>query len=68
MAGETQLSDGNDSGTILGQSSTDKISFYGKAPVVRAAHIADATDATTALTRINAILVVLEDLGLTASS
>jgi hypothetical protein len=63
-----QLSDGNDAGTILGQSATDKVSLYGATPVVQAAHIADATDATTALTRINAILVVLENLGATAKS
>jgi len=30
-----QLSDGNPSGTSLGQSSTDLISFYGATPVVR---------------------------------
>lgn len=32
MAGERQLSDGNDAGTILGQSATDLIGFHGKAP------------------------------------
>jgi hypothetical protein len=33
-----QLSDGNDDGQVLGQSSTDKIGFYGlETPVVRPA-------------------------------
>jgi len=63
-----QLSDGNDEGTVIGQSATDKVGFYGATPVVQAAHIADATDTATALTRINAILVVLENLRLTATS
>lgn len=68
MAGETHHSDGNDAGQLYSQSASDKVGFYGKAPVIQASHIADATDATTALTRINAILVVLENLGLTAAS
>ena len=63
-----QLSKKDVDGTVLGQDATDKIGFYGKTPVVQAAHIADATDLTTALTRIAAILVVLENVGITASS
>jgi len=30
-----QLSDGNDDGQVLGQSSTDKVAFYGGTPVVK---------------------------------
>jgi hypothetical protein len=63
-----QLSDGNDDGTVLGQGDTDKIGFYGVTPVVRAATIADATDAATAITRINAVILALENLGLVKSS
>jgi hypothetical protein len=63
-----QLHDGNAEGVQIGQAATDKIGHYGATPVVQAAHIADATDATTALTRINAVLVVLENLGFTATS
>jgi hypothetical protein len=63
-----QLSDGNDDGTTLGQSASDKVSFHGKATVVQQTHIADATDATTAITRVNAVIAVLEAYGLTASS
>ena len=63
-----QLSDGNDDGTLLGQSSTDKIGFYGASTVVRPATIADATDAATAITRVNAVIAALETLGLVASS
>lgn len=62
-----QLSDGNDDGTILGQGATDKVGFFGKTPAVQPATIADATDAATAITRINAVIAALETLGLTAS-
>lgn len=30
-----QLSDGNSDGTVLGQSATDKVGFYGVTPVVQ---------------------------------
>ena len=63
-----QLSDGNDEGTILGQSATDKVGFYGKTPVVQAAHIADATDATTTQAAVNSIIAILEGVGLKATS
>jgi hypothetical protein len=82
MAGERQLSDGNDAGTILGQSATDKVGFFGAAPVVQQATIADATNTTTttstttALTtdldsvrsKLNSLLAKLETLGLLASA
>lgn len=62
-----QLSDGNDDGTTLGQSSTDKIAFYGATPINRPAAIADATDAASVITRANAIIVALRNLGLIAT-
>ena len=61
------LSDGNDDGTTLGQSAADKISFYNVTPVVKQAAIADATDAATAITRINAVILALETYGLLAT-
>lgn len=63
-----QLDDGNDEGTSLGQSAASKISLYGKTPVVQPSKIADATDAATAITKINAVIDALEALGITASS
>ena len=39
MAIGKQLSDGNTSGTALGQSATDPISFYGATPVAQRASI-----------------------------
>ncbi len=64
----TQVSNGDPSGTVVGQSATDKLGFFGATPVVRPATIADATDAATAITRVNAVIAALEALGLTASS
>ncbi len=40
---ENQLSDGSDSGTNLGQSTTDKIGFYGTTPVTRYAAVGAAS-------------------------
>lgn len=63
-----QLSDGGGDGANLGQSSTDKIGFYGKTPAAQPATIADATDAATAITKCNAVIAALKTLGLIASS
>ena len=63
-----QLSDGNDAGTILGQSASDKIGFHGVTPVVQQATIADATDATTTQAKLNLVIAALEAYGLLASA
>lgn len=63
-----QLSDGNDEGTILGQSATDKVGFYGKAPIAQGATVTDGNDATTTQAAVNAIIDRLKALGLIASS
>ena len=63
-----EISDGNDDGQRLGQSATDKVGFFGATPVDQPASVADATDAATAITQINAIIDRLEELGLLASN
>lgn len=63
-----QLSDGNDDGTVLGQDATDKIGFFGTTPIDQEATIADATDATTAISQLNLVIASLEAYGLLASS
>lgn len=63
-----QLSDGDDTGQILGQSATDKVGFFGTTPAVQQATVADATDAATAITQLNAVIAALETYGLLASS
>jgi len=71
MAVGEYLGNGNTDGTSLGQSSTEKISFYGVTPVVQRASAVQATlatststydTATTAL--LNEIVATLTGLGL----
>lgn len=64
-----QLSDGNDEGTILGQSATDLISFHNATPVDQAAAITLATGATFAVivTAVRAVLAALREKGLIAT-
>ena len=45
-----QLSDGDLDGTVLGQSVTDKIAFYGKTTIVQPAATAQSAIATTTIT------------------
>lgn len=60
-----QLSDGNPSGTLMGQSTTDKLGFYGlTTPIVQPSVTAATTTATTAtneaaIVRLTAALVNL---------
>lgn len=50
MSGETQLSDGNTAGQILGQSATDLVGFHGKAPSDQRAFTADVSTSVTTQT------------------
>lgn len=79
-----QLSDGNPDGTVLGQSATDKVGFFGATPVVQQSNLAavvttaiSSTGAyafTTAaqgndlVARVNSILTQLQNFGLQAGS
>ena len=64
------LGAGQDDGTVLGRSSTDKLGFYGLAtPVVRPAAIttlATTPTATDIATAVNSIISALATVGLTA--
>lgn len=65
MAAPTkQLSDANPGGSGLGQSATDKISFYGVTPIVQAQVAAAGTDAGTTQTLANNLRTSLINLGL----
>lgn len=44
------------------------VGFHGESAQAQAAHIANPTDLATAITSINALLVVIENIGLTAKS
>lgn len=56
------------SGAQVGKSATEKIGFFGATPVVQIANVVDATDAATAITKLNAVIAGLESLGLFASA
>jgi hypothetical protein len=64
----TQLSDGNVEGTALGQSSTDKLGFYGLAtPIVRpsvATAITTGATETATISLVRSIRLALVNLGL----
>jgi hypothetical protein len=68
MAEYNQLSDGRPDGAMVGQSASDKVGFFGTTPVAQQANVADATDAATAITKLNAVIAALEAYGLLASS
>lgn len=65
-----QLSDGNDTGVILGQSSTDKVAFFGGTPAVQQTVTAVATGATAAtiVTTLQALQAALNTYGLVSNS
>jgi hypothetical protein len=54
-------------GIKLGSAATSLLGFYGATPVVRPAAVADATDAATAISQLNAVLARLRTLGLIAT-
>lgn len=66
-----QLSDANPDGTVLGQSSTDKIGFYGATPVAKqtlSVTITSASASSTIADAVNEIKDLLETLGLATVS
>lgn len=77
------LSEGNDDGTSLGQSASDKVSIYGVTPVVQAAIATAApsggtgategaydtsTNRNTMITLVNAMRTALINFGIMASA
>jgi hypothetical protein len=72
-AGVLQVADagnitvGTTTGTKIGTATTQKIGFYNKTPVVQPTAVADATDAASVITQLNALLARMRDLGLIAT-
>lgn len=64
----TQLHSGNADGVQMGRDADDKVGFFGSTPVVQQATVADATDATTAISQLNAVIAALETYGLLADA
>ena len=57
---------GGPDGTVLGNTASDLVGFYGTTPVDQPATVADATDAATAITTVNTVIDRLQELGLIA--
>ena len=63
-----QLSDGNPSGTSLGQSSDDLVSLYNETPVAQASAIASpASSLGSVKSKVISILTALRNLGVIAT-
>ncbi len=58
---------GTTTGTKIGTATTQKLGFFNKTPVVQPTAVADATDAASVITQLNALLSRLRDLGLIAT-
>jgi len=64
-----QLADGNPEGSVLGQSATDKVGFYGATPVVQGSAVttlATTPTATDIATAVNSIISRLQTVGIIA--
>lgn len=55
-------------GIKFGTATTEKFAFWNATPIVQPVHIADATDAATAISQLNLLLAQFATLGLQASS
>jgi hypothetical protein len=72
-AGVLQVADagnitvGTTTGTKIGTATTQKLGFYNATPVVQPTAVADATDAATVITQLNALLTRMRNLGLIAT-
>lgn len=53
-------------GTKIGTATTQKLGFFNATPVVQPTAVADATDAASVITQLNALLSRMRDLGLIA--
>ena len=58
---------GTTTGTKIGTATTQKIGFYNATPVVQPTAVANATDAASVITQLNALLARMRDLGLIAT-
>ena len=67
VADAGDISVGTTTGTKIGTATTQKLGFYNATPVVQPAAVADATDAATAITQLNALLARMRNLCLIAT-
>jgi hypothetical protein len=67
LADAGHITVGTTTGTKIGTATTQKIGFFDKTPVVQPTAVADATDAASAITQLNALLTRMRNLGLIAT-
>ena len=67
LADAGNITVGTTTGTKIGTATTQKLGFYNATPVVQPAAVADATDAASVITQLNALLARMRSLGLIAT-
>jgi len=67
LADAATLTVGTSTGTKIGTATTQKIGFWNASPAVQPTAVADATDAATVITQVNALLSRLRTIGLIAT-
>lgn len=67
IADATDIALATGTGTKIGTATTQKLGFFNKAPVVQPTAVANATDAASVITQLNALLSRMRDLGLIAT-
>jgi hypothetical protein len=67
VADAGNVSVGTTTGTKIGTATTQKLGFYNATPVVQPTAVADATDAASVITQLNALLTRMRNLGLIAT-
>ena len=67
LADAGDITVGTTTGTKIGTATTQKLGFYNATPVVQPTAVADATDAASVITQLNALLSRLRTLGIIAT-
>jgi hypothetical protein len=67
LADAGNITVGTTTGTKIGTATTQKMGFYNATPVAQPTAVADATDAATAISQLNALLAHMRTLGLIAT-
>lgn len=67
IANALDIAVGTTNGTKIGTATNQKLGFFNATPVVQPTAVADATDAASVITQLNALLSRMRDLGLIAT-
>jgi hypothetical protein len=67
LADGAHINTGTTNGTRIGTATTQKLGFWNATPVVQPTAVADATDAGTAISQLNALLARMRTIGMIAT-